>query len=360
MKSIAWPSASHTSLFPFLSRTTSRHRFHNMRLLEQKTDAQRTMASPSPNPPQFTLFPKLSPELQLEIWTHAASVPRLVAVRSLLFGAQPRVFGFLQDLVNYKNGWRWTQVGSKSRRLVVNYQVPPILHACYDSRQVGLKFYKTYFKEQLGVPIYFSTNADTLYFVNYSALVIFLQRQSNMLNAIMGVRMDGIDKSLHPDVAGVHSLVIDIKDWQNLLYSNHFIELDTLTVVYGHRDFIEDNDEEKVSEIVDFLTSGWGGDIWEQTQPATLQFISRKSFRSLILATRSRTQSSETRRGNRGRVEIACEMCSTKKLTREGLEVFSPLIVHSFTVNLESFFKWPRIYDKAANFCLHAKLTSET
>ena len=177
MKSIAWPSASHTSLFPFLSRTTSRHRFHNMRLLEQKTDAQRTMASPSPNPPQFTLFPKLSPELQLEIWTHAASVPRLVAVRSLLFGAQPRVFGFLQDLVNYKNGWRWTQVGSKSRRLVVNYQVPPILHACYDSRQVGLKFYKTYFKEQLGVPIYFSTNTDTLYFVNHGALSCFLQKQ---------------------------------------------------------------------------------------------------------------------------------------------------------------------------------------
>jgi hypothetical protein len=337
-----------------------------MRLLELKTDAQRAMASPSPTPPQFTLFPKLSSELQLEIWTHAASVPRLVAIRSLLFRAQPRVFGFLQDLVDYKNGWRWTPVASnsrrvgESRRLAVNYQVPPILHACYDSRQVGLKFYKPSFKEQLGVPIYFSTGADTLYFVNSSALVIFLQRQSNMLNAIMGVIMDDMDKSLHPDVAGVRSLVIDIKDWQNLLYSDHFIELDTLTVVYGRRDFIEDNDEEKVSEIVDFLASDSGRDIWEQIQPATLQFISRKSFRSLILANRPPTQPSETRRGNRGRVEIVCEMCSTKKQTREGLKVFSPLVVHSFTVNLENFFKWPRIHDKAANFCSHANLTSKT
>ena len=85
------------------------------------------MASPSPNPPQFRLFPKLPPELQLEIWTHAASVPHLVAVRSLQYSVQPRVLGFLQDLIDYKNGWRWTRISPKSRLLVVNYRVLPIL-----------------------------------------------------------------------------------------------------------------------------------------------------------------------------------------------------------------------------------------
>jgi hypothetical protein len=324
------------------------------------------MAPPSPDPPQFALFPKLSPELQLKIWTHAASVPRIVAVRRLQYRVQPRVFGFLQDLVDYKNGWRWTQIGSKSRiigigrRLVVNYKVPPILHACYDSRQVGLKFYKPSFKEQLGVPIYFSPNADTLYFVNHDAMSCFLQKRYDMMNVLLGRTLDDMDKSIHPDVAGVRSLVIDINDWQNLQYSDHFIELDTLTVVYGRGDLIEDDEAEKLREVTQFLSSGWGGEIWEQSEPATLQFISRNSFRSLILSNRSRTQSGDTGGGNRGEVEVPCLMCSTKDQTPAGLEVLCPLIVHFFTVNLENFFKWPSIYDKAANFCSHAKLRSKT
>jgi len=90
-------------------------------------------------------------------------------------------------------------------------------------------------------------------------------------------------KWLHPDVAGVRSLVIDIQDRQHLLYSSHFKELETLTVVYGRGGLGEDNDVEKVREIKEFLNSAWCVKFRQQSEPPTLQPIPRKSFRSLIV-----------------------------------------------------------------------------
>ncbi|CZT10159.1 uncharacterized protein RCO7_03250 [Rhynchosporium graminicola] len=86
----------------------------------------------------FTVFAELSKEIQLMIWNSAADLPRAV-------------------VIDYKEGHLY--------RLQNPSKVPAILHACADSRSVGLTYFDLSFKHEIsGFPSYINWKVDTLVF----------------------------------------------------------------------------------------------------------------------------------------------------------------------------------------------------
>ena len=78
---------------------------------------------------EFTLFPKLPPELRDKIWTYAAQEPRIIV---------------LQEVENYD--WISTRVATKynvwSSDVAGQTRHPGIMQACRESRHKGGEFYK--------------------------------------------------------------------------------------------------------------------------------------------------------------------------------------------------------------------------
>jgi hypothetical protein len=87
-----------------------------------------------PQPPpfslvEFTLFPKLPPELRDKIWTYAAEEPRTIILQQVLDGSNPREH-FLSD----ETFWSSAVTGQTRH--------PGIMQVCRESRQRGAKFYE--------------------------------------------------------------------------------------------------------------------------------------------------------------------------------------------------------------------------
>ncbi|KAE8449652.1 hypothetical protein EG329_007982 [Mollisiaceae sp. DMI_Dod_QoI] len=91
--------------------------------------------------PTFHLFGKLPPEIRLKIWDAARPEPRVVKISQ----TKPNKYGV--------------------RGLYSRAKIPGLLHACHDSRQVALKWYKPTFKASWRhtPAIYFDSSADFAY-----------------------------------------------------------------------------------------------------------------------------------------------------------------------------------------------------
>jgi 2EXR family len=98
---------------------------------------------------EFHFFPKLSAEIQLEIWKYAAFIPRVVVVAC----SHPQY-----------HDHSWT--GDRYSKIMFTSPtpVPAMLAACFTARQVGLKYYQlTFGTEEREACIYLNFEVDTVY-----------------------------------------------------------------------------------------------------------------------------------------------------------------------------------------------------
>jgi hypothetical protein len=98
---------------------------------------------------EFTLFPKLPPELRDVVWKFTLPDPRILTLlchRISLTDQKPILF--TTDAVSKAN---------------VNAVATPLLHTCSRSRQIALGRYECAFDGLLNHPIYFDWERDTVY-----------------------------------------------------------------------------------------------------------------------------------------------------------------------------------------------------
>jgi hypothetical protein len=98
---------------------------------------------------EFTLFPKLPPELRDMVWKFTLPDPRILNLlchRPTHNDQEPILFS--RDAVSKAN---------------VNGVATPLLHTCSRSRQIALGRYERAFNDLLDHPIYFDWERDTVY-----------------------------------------------------------------------------------------------------------------------------------------------------------------------------------------------------
>ena len=105
--------------------------------------------------PHFSLLP---PELRLIIWEFAIPDPRVIRYSSL--------------------SYRELRLRTHSSIYGLEQTLPGILHASYDSRKEALKRYRLAFTIELGKPVYFDFERDTLEFGDFDALEAFSKRNT--------------------------------------------------------------------------------------------------------------------------------------------------------------------------------------
>lgn len=104
---------------------------------------------------EFTIFPKLLPELRIMIWRFAANHERTITIHD---------FG----------GSECHRTGRFAKHNAT--AVPGVLHANSEARATGLKHYTLRFGPQFnGNPIYFNCNADGICFPNFNDLDAFYE-----------------------------------------------------------------------------------------------------------------------------------------------------------------------------------------
>ena len=87
---------------------------------------------------EFAVFPKLPPEIRLNIWDHASFLPRDVDI-------------FVVPMGNLRSD----QMTFNPFRLVSSKAVPAILHTSKEAREAALKRYSKYF-EAINLPLTYS------------------------------------------------------------------------------------------------------------------------------------------------------------------------------------------------------------
>ncbi len=116
----------------------------------------------------FPLFPLLPEDLRFKIWTFASNAPRILEICQLATQSNITEHHDVDRGIYYINASPYYSPSP----------VPAILHACHESRVVGLKFFKFAFgngvgaKDENGVKkaearIWFNALADTLYFPSW-------------------------------------------------------------------------------------------------------------------------------------------------------------------------------------------------
>ena len=130
-----------------MSLLSGRHSFHRLFPTTANNVSGTSQGEPDALVPltEFTLFPKLPPELQIKIWKHAIPSPRLVRVNvrpsSVNFGPN-KIRGVI--------------------RFSTNTTVPGLLGACQTSREAILKLYTTCLRGPEGRMIRLDGNNDIL------------------------------------------------------------------------------------------------------------------------------------------------------------------------------------------------------
>ncbi|PMD34371.1 hypothetical protein L207DRAFT_588965 [Hyaloscypha variabilis F] len=112
--------------------------------------------------PQFSFLP---PELRLIVWEFAIPDPRVIRYSSL------------SDIE--------CRHLARSTIYSLEQTLPGILHACYDSRREALKRYRLAFAIELGKPLYFDFERDTLEFGDFNALEAFSKRNTKFNGSMM-------------------------------------------------------------------------------------------------------------------------------------------------------------------------------
>lgn len=136
---------------------------------------------------QFTLFPKLPPELQVMVWEFAASVPRVLQITS-----------------EKLHPTEWTRI-TANYNINSPHQSPPILQATSASRQIALKLYTPAFSFNLGHPIYFNFASDVLHI-------------KSSLMACHDEDIKNETKEVEYDVKKVQNLMV-VRDWLSPIYT---------------------------------------------------------------------------------------------------------------------------------------------
>lgn len=104
---------------------------------------------------EFTIFPKLLPELRIMIWRFAANHERTITIHD---------FG----------GSECHRTGRFAKHNAT--AVPGVLHANSEARATGFMHYTLRFGPQFnGNPIYFNCNADGICFPNFNDLDAFYE-----------------------------------------------------------------------------------------------------------------------------------------------------------------------------------------
>ncbi|KAE9364296.1 hypothetical protein N431DRAFT_473891 [Stipitochalara longipes BDJ] len=111
--------------------------------------------------PYFTLFPKLSPELRLNVWTTSHSPLRR---------AKPSL-----PKIPYPPNRNHYEVIARST-------LPALLHTCHEARAVASKEYKQAFASHLKNPVYFDFKQDIL-LGDTNAITAFSLKTNNVRNA---------------------------------------------------------------------------------------------------------------------------------------------------------------------------------
>jgi hypothetical protein len=100
----------------------------------------------------FNFFPKLPPELRLNIYGMLLPQPRIVKITNP-DGKTRRV----QNRLGYSPDHYYTFV------VAAKMEIPVLLHICQESKWFAQKFYKPLFESQIGHCIYLDPAVDTLY-----------------------------------------------------------------------------------------------------------------------------------------------------------------------------------------------------
>lgn len=134
---------------------------------------QRSPRSPRPavTAPSFTLFLQLPPELRNMVWTFAAQEKRIISITE-----DSRSFrDFSPDDPRYDRAYEDQVI------VTHNATTPRIMHACRESRSIGLDFYKL----RLGAsffdkPIFLNYELDALHFQNRSDFAAFYKHDYDL------------------------------------------------------------------------------------------------------------------------------------------------------------------------------------
>ena len=138
----------------------------------------------------FSRFGELPFEIREQIWQYALPENQnVVTVKNALDrgtdlmylrGPAPRC------LLDETKASAWTFHG-----ISASYQPPALLHACRQSRAIGLKSYPRCFEIQLGIPVLFNLSKDLLLFVDDNTFRRFLKTSLNTYGTnVFGVQAD--------------------------------------------------------------------------------------------------------------------------------------------------------------------------
>ena len=104
---------------------------------------------------QFTLFPRLPPELREMVWLFTLPNRQVIKIKS----REP-------------SEWDWEE-GAWLSSCKASYNIHTALITTQESRNAARKRYEQVFAEQLGIPIWFNFAKDVLFFVNKQAMSSF-------------------------------------------------------------------------------------------------------------------------------------------------------------------------------------------
>ncbi|KAF5869898.1 uncharacterized protein Bfra_010043 [Botrytis fragariae] len=143
---------------------------------------------------RFYMFRWLPKELQLEIWKMAALD---IDAQIITIDTKVHPINDQSQVNQYHRGTAYIHKNSASTdtettSLTAQYQIPSLLHACEDAREVGLKYYRPVFGREIGgAPIYMAIDhrraPDTFCFNNLKALTML---RSSTRNFNRGVKND--------------------------------------------------------------------------------------------------------------------------------------------------------------------------
>jgi len=119
----------------------------------------------------FPQFPQLPKEIQLLVWSFAVLDPRMIHIES---GLVTTVWTDRGD----KNTDP-SNINEKEEICLTKIAIPPVLHACYDSRVAGLKVFKAVGKAQFGHLIYVNFNLDIFQFADKHISKLFVKLELN-------------------------------------------------------------------------------------------------------------------------------------------------------------------------------------
>lgn len=123
---------------------------------------------------KFTCFPKLPPELQLEIWKFASHVPRLITLAFVKKeNTHPDQYGYIGPRDN-----------SAKRRISIQTGALALLHTCHEARAEALKYYIKLEASPLNdCKFYYNPHVDTFLMDDTSDFEEFLRRRLNAANS---------------------------------------------------------------------------------------------------------------------------------------------------------------------------------